>query len=169
MQIGSAIHALVQSVFIHGGFTTKDEVEVSFTNYEHWVRGTVDVRRFYLPDGRHVMVEIKSAGYLPKQPHRDHVLQFQPYLDLGDEEPQEIGVLFYVEKSYPHRTKEFIVKRDEEVLDQIYSKWKRVREAVEFDQIDHFKDCCPKNSKIHLECPARLICRIGRPVASELR
>lgn len=166
-QVGSAYHALLQSMFIHLGFTTEDEVEVHFTNDERWVSGTVDVRKIFLPNGKTYPVEIKSAGYIPKEPPIYYINQFQIYMDVGCEEPQEEGILLYLEKSNPHRFKEFIIRRDEKVLEAVYSKWDRVREAIEFSDPSMLEFPCHEfNSKAHVECPARNVCVLGPPNAN---
>jgi hypothetical protein len=161
--IGDAYHAFMQSTFIHLGFTTLEECEVSFRSEERHASGTVDIRKFFLPDGRSVPVELKSAARIPKEPYNNHVLQLQLYMDLGCEEPAEVGVLFYLEKTSPHKTTEFVIRRDEELLRSVYDKWDSVLEAIEFSDPSSFKNCCAPDTADHYTCPARLVCRIGPP------
>lgn len=164
-QVGHAYHALVQSLFIHLGFTTEEECEVSFRNEQRRASGTVDVRKLWLPNRESpVPIEIKSSGFVPKQPYPNHVQQLQVYMDLGcGDEPVEDGIIFYVEKQSPHRTAEFVIHRDEEVLNGVYGKWARVLEAIEFDDPSSLRMCCMPNTREHRECNARFVCLQGPP------
>lgn len=159
-QVGHAYHALVQSLFIHLGFTTEEECEVGFVSEKRHASGTLDVRKLWLPDGKEFPVEIKSAGFIPKQPYVNHVQQLQVYMDLGyGDEPAESGIIFYVEKQSPHRTAEFIVHRDEAILNEIYAKWERVLEAIAFNDPDSLRLCCMgPTSKDFRSCRARFVC-----------
>jgi hypothetical protein len=155
---------MVQSILIHLEFTTKEEVEVSFVNEARHASGTIDVRKVWLPNGEVLPVEIKSAGYVPKEPSEAYIKQFQVYMDAGCEEPQEKGLMLYLSKSHPHRFKEFTIYRDEKVLNEVYSKWNRVLEAIEFNDTSMLQYPCHEyDSKSHQECPARMVCRLGPP------
>lgn len=163
-QVGSAYHSLIQSMLIHLGYTTPDEVEVKFRNEEHNCAGAIDVRKIWLPDGRTMPVEIKSAAYLPPEPSPQYIKQFQIYMDIGCEEPQEEGMFLFLSKVTPHKFREFIIKRDERLLEEVYSKWNRVLEAIAFDDPSSLAfPCHTFNSKSHVQCPARHICPLGEP------
>ena len=169
-QVGSAYHALLQSMLIHMGFTTLEEIEVPFTNVERWCSGRVDVRRCHIPERvSPLLVDIKSAAFLPKSPPLQYVRQVQLYMDLAPGGPFEEGIILYFTKQAPHKLREFHLRRDEDVLNEVYDKWSRVREAIEFDDPSMLKDCCNRNTKEHRLCPARFICRIGPPVLETKR
>lgn len=142
-QVGSAYHSLLQSMLINLGFTTEEDCEVSFVNEARHCSGTLDVRKVTLPDGSDYLLEIKSAGYLPKSPPANYIRQLQVYMDAAFEKPQEKAILLFLEKTAPHRFKEFIVERDESVLDEVYTKWNNVLEALEFND-PSMLDCCKK-------------------------
>lgn len=142
-QVGSAYHSLLQSMLIHLGFTTEEDCEVSFVNKERHCSGTIDVKQVTLPDGSKHLLEIKSAGYLPKSPPDYYVKQVQVYMDAAFETPQQTGILLFLEKSAPHRFKEFLIERDERILDEVYSKWNTVLEALEFND-PSMLECCRK-------------------------
>jgi hypothetical protein len=163
LQMGSAIHALVQSMLVHLDLVDPEEVEVSFVNEFRHCSGTLDARKLKVADGP--LLEIKGWARLPQKPLPQHELQMQPYMDLGCEEPRDYGILLYVEKPYPHRFQEFIVRRDEQILEAIYRKWAAVREAIETSDPSRLLNCpgCEPNNKVHAACPARFVCRIGPP------
>lgn len=169
-QVGSAYHALIQSMLIHMGLTTEEEVEVSFVSEKRHCSGTLDIRRLTLPNGKVVPVEIKSAGHFPVGDYfmKKYTNQFQVYMDLGDDEPQEEGLMLFLEKSTPHRFHEIMIYRDEQLLDQIYRRWERVLEAIEFNDPSMLEyPCHVVDSKAHKECPARFICRLGPPTGEK--
>jgi len=167
-QVGSVLHAMVQSLLIETELTTVDEVEVEFKNTEHNVTGTVDVRKIFLPSGEILPLEFKTASYIPKELRLEdrfygsYLRQFQVYMDIGCEEPQEKGIMLFMGKPSPHKFKEFIIYRDETILNDIYSKWSRVLEAIAFEDPTMLEfPCHEPNSKSHLECPAQNICKLG--------
>ena len=166
-QVGSAYHSLLQSMFIHMGLTTEEEVEVGFTNEERWVSGHIDIRKIWLPNGEVLPVEIKSTGYLPKEPSENYIKQFQIYMDVGCEEPQEKGIMLYLAKTYPHKFREFIVYRDEKILNEVYNKFDRVWEAIGTDNPDMLEFPCHEiDSREHQWCIANRVCKLGPPSIS---
>lgn len=160
LHIGSALHAVVQSLLVELGFTSIEECEVSFVDDYRRCSGTIDVRSVAI-DGS-PMVEIKTCSFLPSVPNQNHVAQMQPYLDLGA--PQaEYGLLLYIEKAHPHRMREFVIPRDQDLLSSIYRKWSLVLEAIDLDDpsILPYCDGCEIGNKVYKSCPARRVCRIG--------
>jgi hypothetical protein len=90
-------------------------------------------------------------------------------MDLGCEEPQEKGIILFMSKPSPHKFKEFIIYRDESILNEVYSKWSRVREAIEFNDTSMLEYPCHEvNSKGHVECPANKVCILGKPLIKSL-
>lgn len=161
-QIGSAIHAVVQSMIINMGFTKEEECEVTYVSKERNSTGTIDIRNVWLPgESEPIMVDIKSAAYLPpKNAQYSYQQQLQVYMDIGDKEPRERGLILYVEKAHPHRMKEFVIRRDEKMLNEIYGKWSRVLEAIEFNNVEMLQGCCMKPKT----CAAAHLCPIGGPM-----
>lgn len=165
-QVGSAFHSLLQSMLLHLGFCEEEDIETHFVNVERHCSGTVDVRKITLPNGKTYPLEIKSAGFLPKEPSEKYLRQLQVYMDVGCGEVQEEGIILYLEKNHPHRFREFLVRRDEKILNDIYGKWNRVLEAIEFDDPSMLEfPCHAVNSKAHQECPARNVCLLGPPTS----
>lgn len=166
-QIGHALHALVESMFIHLGFTTPEDCEAKFRDEERHASGTLDVRKFYLPNGEWLPVDIKSCQRIPKEPYpayfKNYIAQLNVYMDLAYDEPVERSALFFIEKPRPHRIHDVVVERDEKLLSEIYERWALVREALENDDPSILRNCCNPHSKEHIVCPARMECRIGAP------
>lgn len=159
-QVGSALHAIVQSMLIHLGFTTEDEVEVNYVNEERHTSGTTDIRKLTLPNGREVLVDIKSCSRLPTSVTKEYKTQVRIYQDNVPDAPDEM-VILYIEKAHPHGIRDFIVEKDPEELESIYSKWNKIIEAVEFDDYSSLTPCCSGQvDKKMTSCPARDICPI---------
>lgn len=157
-QIGSALHAIVQSMLIHLGFTTEDEVEVKYVNEERHTSGTTDVRRLTLPNGREMLVDIKTCNKLPQSVVNHYKTQIRIYQDNVPNAPDEMAIL-YIEKSYPHRIRDFIIEKDQEELDSVYNKWNKILEAVEFNDPSSLVPCCSgSGDKKFDECTAREVC-----------
>jgi len=159
-QVGSALHAIVQSMLIHLGFTTEEEVEVHYVNEERHTSGTTDIRRLTLPTGREVMVDIKTCSTIPTSVSKEYKTQLRIYQDNVPDAPDEM-VILYIEKPHPHRIRDFVVEKDDNELRAIYDKWSRVLEAVEFQDPSSLKSCCTGPvSKSFDVCPAREVCPV---------
>jgi hypothetical protein len=157
-QVGSALHAIVQSMLIHLGFTTEDEVEVGYINEERHTSGTTDIRKLTLPTGKEVMVDIKTCSSIPTSVSKKYKTQLRIYQDNVPDAPDEM-VILYIEKPHPHRIRDFVVEKDPDELNIIYSKWKKVLEAVEFDDPSSLTPCCTgSGDKTFDNCPAREVC-----------
>ena len=157
-QVGSALHAIVQSMLIHLGFTTEDEVEVSYVNEERHTSGTTDIRKLTLPDGRKILVDIKSTSKIPTSVSSQYKTQIRIYQDNVPDAP-DIMVVLYIEKPYPHNIRDFVVEKDPEELKAVYAKWDKVLEAVEFQDPSSLIPCCNgPGEKKYDNCPARFVC-----------
>ena len=111
-QVGSAFHSIIQSMLIHLGFTTMDQVEVKFKNEERMIAGAVDVLSLTTPDGESFIVDIKSTNQLPKEIPYNYQMQLRVYQDNCPGAPDRMAIL-YIEKSSPHRIRTIEVKKDE--------------------------------------------------------
>ena len=157
-QVGSAFHSIIQSMLIHLGFTTIDEVEVKFLNKERMIAGAVDVLRLTTPDGESFLVDIKSTNQLPREAPLNYQMQLRVYQDNCPGAPDRMALL-YIEKAYPHRIKTIEVQKDEKELNRVYDKWSRVRVAIHSNDPSTLRSCCNgPNDKKFLECPARGFC-----------
>lgn len=82
-------------------------------------------------------------------------------LNLGlDSQDLDLGVILMVESGYPFRMREWTIHRDRELLDSIYAKFDRVREAVEKNEPP--RHCCPPDSPTMKKCPARHVCWLSK-------
>jgi len=156
-QIGSALHAMLQSMMVHIGLTTVEECEVYFKEQKLGVSGSCDVRRAFLPSGQTPLIDIKTCSKMPIVADPSHVLQVQVYMDLLEEKPRDLGSVLYLEKSAPHKMKDFPVYPNPHALDNLYQKWIRVREAVENNDVSGLRCKCEGQvSAAHNGCPQRL-------------
>ena len=157
-QVGSAFHSIIQSMLIHLGFTTMDQVEVKFKNEERMIAGAVDVLSLTTPDGESFIVDIKSTNQLPKEIPYNYQMQLRVYQDNCPGAPDRMAIL-YIEKSYPHRIRTIEVQKDEAELNRVYDKWSRVRVAIGNNDSSGLKTCCKgPGTNEYNGCPARNFC-----------
>jgi len=157
-QIGSAFHAIGESMLVHLGLTTLEECEVHFRNEEKKISGTTDIRTLTLPNGRKFIVDLKSCNMLPKEVSKAYALQIMVYQDNVPGAPEEMAIIFF-EKAYPHRIRDFVVKKDQAELDKVYEKWEKVQVAIRNKSTEGLRSCCngPDDSTF-LKCPSRGFC-----------
>jgi len=157
-QVGSAFHSIIQSMLIHLGFTTMDQVEVKFKNEERMIAGAVDVLELTTPDGEKFLVDIKSTNQLPKEAPYNYQMQLRVYQDNCPGAPDRMALL-YIEKAYPHRIRTIEVQKDEAELNRIYDKWSRVRVAIGNNNNSELKTCCSGSGTNEFNrCAARSFC-----------
>lgn len=158
MQIGSALHSVLQNLLIQLGFCTLDDVEVKFINKERLISGTVDILVLKLPNGDKYLVDIKSTSREPKEAPYNYAMQLRIYQDNCPGAPDKM-ILLYVQKAYPHNLYEIVVEKDDKLLEEVYDRWDRVKVAIRDNNTKHLKRCCgDKSEKRYLSCPAKHIC-----------
>lgn len=156
--MGSALHGIMQTQMQMAGLiTSPDDIEVEYVNHEHHVRGRIDWITHHPTNGSRLPVEFKTRTAFKfssqKEPEPSWVAQLNLALDSQD---CDLGILLMMESGFPYRCAEFQVKRDHELLDSIYSKFDRVREAVATSTPP--QHCCPPDSDVMKACPARQVC-----------
>jgi hypothetical protein len=162
MTMGTAAHSIVQTQLqMAGKIISEEDVEVRFRNEERRCRGRLDFL-MTRANGTKIPVEMKTqnsrAFGFAKEPQLSWECQLQVTMDgLGYDE----GVLFVLEMGYPWQMQEFRVKRDEEILDTIYTKWAMVLEAVRADVPP--KHCCERGSTEMDKCRAKSVCWLAEP------
>jgi hypothetical protein len=68
----------------------------------------------------------------------------------------DTGILLLVEAGWPYAMREFLVKRNDALLEEIYTKFAFVRECIERDTPPEY--CCNLDSDEMKKCPARFEC-----------
>jgi len=157
-QIGSAFHAIGESMMIHLGFTTREETEFPFRNEERMISGTTDIRTLTIPTGRKFIVDLKTCNQLPKEVSESYAIQLMIYQDNVPGAPDEMAIIFF-EKAYPHKIRDFVVKKDEVALQRVYDKFSKVRVAIGKSDTSELRTCCNgPGTNEYLRCPARNFC-----------
>lgn len=159
-QIGSAFHAIGESMLIHLGFVKEEDVEVHFRNEEKMISGTTDIRRLTLPNGREFIVDLKTCNMLPKEVSEGYAIQIMIYQDNVPDAPEEMAIIFF-EKTHPHRIRDFVVKMDRDKLQKVYDKFDKVRVAIRNNNPNELKTCClgPDTTEF-MKCSARNFCKV---------
>lgn len=155
--MGSALHGVLQThMEMMNLVRGPQDIEVEYINHEHHLRGRIDWI-CHLPNGQVLPVEMKtrtvSRFAWQNEPEPSWVAQ----LNLGmDSQDADLGILLMVEAGYPYRMQEFQIHRDRELLDGIYAKFDRVREAIARNEPPQY--CCAPDSPTMKKCPARNLC-----------
>ena len=159
-QVGSAIHSIIQSMFIHLEFTTQDLVEVKFRNEDRNLTGAVDILKLTTPKNEDFIVDIKSTNRIPFEASHKYKQQLRVYQDNCPGAPDRMAIVF-IEKPYPHKIKTIEVFRDDEELSELYGKWDRVQVAIRNNDKTALRPCCTgPTDPTFLTCPARGICEL---------
>jgi len=157
LSMGSAGHAILQTKMQMAGLiTSPDDIEVEYVNHAHHVRGRIDWIAHH-PNGQRLVSEFKTRNSFKfarqTEPEPSWVAQLNLALDAMDE---DLGVLLMMESAWPWRFAEFHVKRDRKLLDSIYEKFDRVREAIATNTPP--RHCCSLGSQEMDNCSARFLC-----------
>lgn len=164
--LGTMLHHIVEEKLEASGMIPKENIEVALINERVHGRGHAD---FVFPNhpaiGEDVVVDIKTAAPANFErmyyPYRNYVAQLNLYMDwYGEMHHKKIttGVIFVIEMGRPFRTKEFKVKRDEELLASIYKRWETVRQHILMGFPPPEK-CCEMDSDVMEKCPHAEACR----------
>lgn len=166
LAMGSALHGVVQTQFqmakiIRG----PEDVEVEYVIEEHHVRGRVDFIVHH-PNGTTYPVELKTQNSRSYDFQGEIKPMWDAQLSMGLHGlgyPE--GVLLVLESGYPYRMKEFRVRRNDELLTQIFQKFDIVREAIALNEPPEY--CCASGSDIMKKCPARYQCWLSDEVVKD--
>jgi len=152
---GTAIHSIVQTQMVMAGLVEEKNIEVEYVIDEHHVRGRIDFIVDH-PTGRQYLVELKTMGtWLYKklekiQPSWDAQLSLAEYaMDVSD------GIIMVLERGGTGM-REFKHHRNDVLLDEIFTKFARVRRAIEDSEPP--RHCCALDSKEMEGCGARFVC-----------
>jgi hypothetical protein len=133
VQLGTAIHAMFEALLVDLNLTTKEECEVYFREDTLGISGLCDIRNLILPDGRKILVDIKTCSKFPTSLTLSHRLQVALYMDLMEGAPHDIGTCLYIQKASPHKLKDIPIYMDDETqeeLRKVYTRWSNVRKAL---------------------------------------
>lgn len=159
LALGSAVHAVVQTQFEMVGLLRPENNELDFTIEEHRVRGRIDMVVDH-PTGEELIVEVKTInergfkwqhGHDEMKPEWDAQLSLQEYA-LN----KSRGVLLMIERGGQNKMREFLHRRNDVLLDEIFTKFAYVRECIERDEPP--RPCCMPDSKEMEKCGARFSC-----------
>lgn len=158
LEVGSALHAITQTKMLMTGLVASEkDIEVEFVNTEHHVRGRTDMI-CTLPGQGRVMVEIKTINpWALKKLDGGLKPSWEAQMSLAmDALGFDTGVLLAVESGFPFHMHEIPVRRNDELLVQIYEKFDYVRAAIAANEPP--RPCCAFGSDEMKACPARSVC-----------
>ena len=154
--VGSAIHAVVQTQMQMAKLVTPEDIEVEYVNEEHNVRGRIDWLAHH-PNGTRLLVELKTCNQRKFANQTEPDPSWVAQVNLGlDSQDLDLGILLMLEVGYPYRLTEWRIRRNRELLDNLYAKFDRVREAIARNEPP--RHCCAPDSTTMKACPARFHC-----------
>lgn len=154
--MGSAGHAVLQTQMEMAGLVRQEDIEREYINDEHHVRGRIDWIVNH-PNGMRLVTEFKTRMSFRYSRQDEPEPAWLAQLNLGlDAMDEDLGVLLMMESAWPWRFREFHVKRDCQLLDSIYAKFDRVREAIANNEPP--RHCCGPDSPEMQKCAARFSC-----------
>ena len=159
MTVGSALHAILQTQFQMAGLiSSPDMIEVEYVNHQHHVRGRLDMIVDH-PNGDRIPVEIKTINSFSfKNQLKSGIKEsWDAQVSLAlDELGFDQGVLLMVEAGWPYQMREFVVPRNDALLERVYAKFDLVREAIKTNTPPEY--CCSFESAEMKKCDARFSC-----------
>lgn len=156
LAMGSALHAVLQTQMEQAGLIHQDDIEVEYVNHEHHVRGRIDWIA-HLPNEMTPVVEFKTRMSWAFKKQLEPEPSWLAQINLGmDSQDCDFGIILMLESGFPYQMREFHVRRDQRLLDDIYAKFDRVREMITNDTPP--RACCAYRSKEHQNCVARFAC-----------
>lgn len=154
--MGSALHAVLQTQMqMSELIKDPDNIEREYVNHEHHVRGRIDWIVDH-PNGQTIPVEFKTQNSFEFR--KDEVKpEWLAQLNLGlDAVGEDFGIVLVAERGGMFDMREHHVRRDEELLADIYARFDRVRQAIADNKPPKY--CCAPDSEAMQKCPARFQC-----------
>lgn len=159
LAMGSALHGIVQAMFVQSGILREENVEVEYVDEVNNTRGRIDFIVDHPTHGR-LPVELKTMNSFSFANLTEIKESWDIQLSMGlDNVDCDYGVLLVLESGWPYTMKEFRVPRNDEKLSQVYEKFENVREALETDTPP--RHCCSLGSPQMKSCPFRFSCWLG--------
>jgi hypothetical protein len=158
LSIGSAVHSVLQTQMQMCGLIKNPETDIEreYVNHEHHVRGRIDWVVTH-PNGAIIPVEFKTQNTWDFRRQEQPKAEWLAQLNLGmDSMDADFGIVLTAERGGNFDMAEFHVNRDRELLDGIYGKFDRVREAIATNTPP--RHCCALESQQMHDCPARYEC-----------
>ena len=156
LAMGSALHGVVQAQMQMSGLVRPENIEVEYLNEEHNVRGRIDFIVDH-PSGKTLPVEMKTRTHFKFDKQTEILPSWDAQLSLAlDNTGHDEGILLMVESGWPYKMREFTVKRNDALLEEIYAKFDYVLECIKNNTPP--LHCCGFDSPEMKACGARFCC-----------
>lgn len=135
--VGHFWHEMLQQIICDGlGYCEEDDIEKELRHKSGnwWARGFADIAKCDVPGKGSYLIDFKTMNSFhfakPPQTLLDKwKLQVSCYMAWDDR--VESAIIIGIQKDAPHDFQEFVIHRDDAILDPIYYKWSIVTEAIE--------------------------------------
>lgn len=135
--VGHFWHGLLQDVLCNRlEFCQPDDVEkeLRWQDYKWWARGFADIAKCDVPGKGSYLVDFKTMNsYSFQKPSLDLLAKWQLQVAcyMAWDNRVESAIIVGIQKDTPHEFKEFVFHRDDSLLEPIYDKWTKVKEALD--------------------------------------
>lgn len=139
--VGHFWHQYIQHVLVELlGYADEDHIERTGERIwgdgpYRWVTGSADVAPLVLPGGEEYLLDIKTMNAhnfrgqnAPAWAVDKWECQLNIYMDFFD---LEKAIILGVEKDSPHDFREFEFRRNDDLIDALYAKWKLVGRCID--------------------------------------
>lgn len=156
LAMGSALHGIVQTQMQMCGLVKPEDIEKEYVIVDHHVRGRIDWIVDH-PMGRRYVTEMKTMNSFGFGRQKEIKPEWDAQLSIAlDSQGEDEGILLLVESGWPYKMKEFLVRKNQPLLDEVYAKFDYVRECIARDTPP--QHCCAFDSPEMKKCPARGVC-----------
>lgn len=135
--VGHFWHELLQQIICDGlGYCDKTDIEKELryeSNNGWWARGFADIAKCEVPGRGSYLIDFKTMNSFhfakPPQSLLDKwKLQVSCYMAWDNQ--VESAIIIGIQKDAPHEFQEFVIEREDAILDPIYYKWSLVADAI---------------------------------------
>jgi len=158
LSVGTSMHAILQTQMTMAQLikNPKTDIEHEYRNEEHKVRGRIDWLVNH-PNGATYVAEFKTRNQYGWAKDQEPLPSWVAQTNLAlDNVGLDMAVVISLEMAWPWRMREWHIRRDPDLIDSIYAKFDRVRDAIARNEPPRY--CCPPDSEVMAQCPARLEC-----------
>lgn len=138
--VGHFWHEILQDIICKRlEFCESSDIEKELThhNQDWWGRGFADIAKCDIPGQGSYLIDFKTMNSYSFQKPAETLLdkwKMQVACYMAWDDRVESAIIIGIQKDTPHEFREFVFRRDDELLNPIYDKWSRVSLAVKNKQ-----------------------------------
>jgi len=134
--VGHFWHEMLQQIICEGlGYCEKSDIEkeLRFQDQKWWARGFADIARCEVPGRGSYLIDFKTMnGFHFAKPPQALIEKWRMQVScyMAWDNRVESAIIIGIQKDAPHNFQEFVIERDDALLEPIYYKWSLVADAI---------------------------------------